>query len=121
MRVIVCGGRDYHDSERVWRVLDGIHARECIHVVGHGAARGADSLAGAWARERGVMEFARPAQWTEYGRAAGPRRNSELLREVKPALVVVFPGGAGTADMRRKAQRQRGVKVVTVAESGGSS
>ena len=110
-RLIVCGGRDYHDAKRLFDVLDELMP---VHVVGHGAARGADSLAGAWCRDRGVMEFALPARWDEYGASAGPRRNSELLKAVKPQLVVAFPGGRGTADMVKKAKRAR-VKVLLVS------
>ena len=37
-----------------------------------------------------------------------------MLDEGKPDLVIAFPGGRGTADMVRKANRA-GVKVVEIA------
>jgi predicted Rossmann-fold nucleotide-binding protein len=59
---------------------------------------------------RGISEESHPANWNAWGRAAGPRRNQEMLMR-KPNLVVAFPGGEGTADMVQKAIAA-GVKVV---------
>ena len=43
------------------------------------------------------------ADWDAHGRAAGPKRNGEMVRwaaEVRPSLLVAFPapGGRGTRD-----------------------
>ena len=46
-RVLVCGGRDYHDAKHVWDVLDLVHAKRGVAVLIHGAARGADCIAAA--------------------------------------------------------------------------
>jgi hypothetical protein len=114
-RVLVCGGRDYADRVTLFRVLDMM--RDSPHGIGciiHGAARGADALAGAWAAERGIECVPFPADWNGDGRrAAGPIRNSRMLAEGKPDIVVAFPGGNGTADMVRKAEAA-GVRVVRV-------
>lgn len=98
-RVLVCGGRNLSDSAWVFSVLDDLAPRSVIH----GAARGADSLAAAWANARGVPCRAFPAAWGEHGRAAGPIRNRQMLHEGKPTLVVAFPGGRGTANMMKQA------------------
>jgi hypothetical protein len=55
------------------------------------------------------------AQWKKHGRAAGPIRNQRMLDEGKPDLVVAFPGGRGTADMIRRAERA-GVPVQQVQQ-----
>lgn len=110
MRVLVCGGRDYDDAVTVDRVLDRVHSRRPITCVIHGGARGADSLAGAWAKRRGVRVEEYPADWKRYGRAAGMIRNAEMLRAGRPDRVVAFPGGRGTAGMKRLA-RTAGVPV----------
>ena len=49
-----------------------------------------------------VEEF--KADWDKFGRAAGPIRNAQMLREGKPDLVVAFPGGRGTANMVAQAK-----------------
>lgn len=102
MRVIVCGGRDYTDAHRIWSFLDQVDADHGIGIVIHGMARGADMIAGKWARARGKVEKAVPADWATNGKAAGPMRNAAMLY-FKPDLVIAFPGGAGTRDMVNKA------------------
>lgn len=54
MRVLVTGGRDYSDRATVFRELDKLHAELTICTLIHGAATGADSLADAWSKSRGV-------------------------------------------------------------------
>ncbi|WP_034859903.1 DUF2493 domain-containing protein [Sinorhizobium sojae] len=103
MRVLVCGGRDYCDYETIKRVLDDLHAEHPIEAVIHGNSRGADRLSGVWAKLRNVPCWPVPAQWAKYGKAAGPKRNQAMLGH-RPALVVAFPGGNGTADMIRRAK-----------------
>ncbi len=97
--VLACGGRTYANEERIFAVLDELHARKPITLLVHGAARGADTLAGSWADMRGVACKACPANWMVFGRQAGSTRNGAMLIEHKPDLVVAFPGGPGTADM----------------------
>jgi hypothetical protein len=63
-----------------------------------------------WAIEAGIPVKPYPADWRLHGRAAGPIRNTLMLVEGRPDLVVAFPGGQGTADMTKKALRA-GVKV----------
>jgi hypothetical protein len=105
---LVCGGRGYADRARVWSVLDKLAARVELSAVRHGGARGADSLAGEWARARGVPEQVYPADWSR-GKTAGFERNAAMLADNDPNLpyrhvvcAVAFPGGRGTADMVRR-------------------
>ena len=56
-----------------------------------------------------------PADWSEYGKAAGAIRNQQMLDEGTPDLVVAFPGGNGTLDMVRRSQRA-GIKVLRTKE-----
>lgn len=110
-RLLVCGSRDYTDRERVWSVLDRVNAKRPLGVVIHGAARGADTLAGEWAEEREVEVWRFPAKWGEEGRAAGHLRNQRMLDVGQPQGVVAFPGGAGTEDMVKRA-KAAGVTVM---------
>ncbi len=112
-RVLVCGGRDYADRDAMWSFLDLGHRAGAIEVLIHGGARGADRLAGEWAKQRGVVVLVYPANWKIYGPSAGPLRNQRMLDLGRPDVVVAFPGGDGTADMVRRAVRA-GVRVVEV-------
>lgn len=112
--VLVCGGRDFRDAKLVARVLA---AAEPKHIV-HGACRGADALAGRWAKAQGgaVRVTAVAANWGRHGKAAGPRRNAEMLK-LDPDYVLAFDGGRGTRDMVAQATR-RGVPVFLVSKTG---
>jgi hypothetical protein len=107
MKILVCGGRAFHDHRKLFEVLDSIP--NITHLV-HGGATGADALAGQWAVERRIPCDVYHANWRSYGRAAGPIRNAQMLREAKPDLVLAFPGGRGTANMVELAEKA-GVKV----------
>jgi hypothetical protein len=85
-----------------------------VSVLIEGGAPGADSLANAWAKKRGVPFRTFPAKWLLYGRKrAGPIRNQQMLDEGVPDCVVAFPGWIGTADMMRRA-RAAGIPVFEV-------
>lgn len=67
-----------------------MHQEHEFAVLIDGDARGADRLAGEWARARGIENLKFVADWAGQGRAAGPIRNERMLREGKPDLVIVF-------------------------------
>lgn len=124
MKVLVCGGRDYNDYDRMRSVLDSICDEFGLWDEGrlvpkditiiHGGARGADRLADQWAVTNWVPIKEYKADWAKYGKSAGHRRNQEMLDKAKPDLVIAFPGGRGTADMVRRA-KQAGVEVREIA------
>lgn len=86
MIVLVCGDRFWTDKEKIRERLGRLPAGS---TVIHGAARGADSIAGAIAQEFGFKVRAFPADWAKHGKAAGPIRNLQMLDE-KPELVIAF-------------------------------
>jgi hypothetical protein len=118
MKVLICGGRDFDDYLKVLETLDQIHGfnPECgacddnITVIIHGAARGADTLGGKWASDRGIPVEVYPAQWNKYGKKAGFLRNTQMLEEGQPDMVVAFTGGRGT-DMMVNLSAKAGVQV----------
>ena len=52
MKVLVTGSRNFADVATVFKALDESNATEIIH----GGANGADSIASAWCRQKGVKE-----------------------------------------------------------------
>lgn len=123
-KVLICGGRNYQDREKVFRYLDDIDAVQRIDVVIDGHCRvwdadsrtyvdsGADRWANEWCIARGRTPSRHPADWN-LGRAAGPIRNKYMLT-LDPNVVVAFPGGAGTASTVEQARR-RNIEVIEVA------
>ena len=101
MKVLVCGGRKYNNRERLFQMLDEIHAETPIGLIIHGDATGADTLAGEWANERNVSFLTYPIEPGEDGFA----RNTRMLHASDPDIVMYFPGGNGTSDMVAKAYR----------------
>lgn len=75
----------------------------------HGAARGADEIAGQIAEDYGdVTTVAFPADWDKHGKAAGPIRNQQMLDAGEPTVVVAFVDkqlalSRGTNDMVARA------------------
>lgn len=108
MIVLVCGGRDYTNKQYLFSELDS--RMRMISKIVSGGAKGADTLAELWARERGIPIAVYRADWKKHGKAAGPIRNMEMLKCEAPDLVLAFPGGKGTANMILLAQ-QAYVKV----------
>ena len=107
--VAVCGGRDYSDAKMVSKMLKKAHPT----LIVHGAATGADTLAGKFAQRNGIPVISVPAKWNLHGRSAGPRRNQKIIDRYRPHKLIAFPGGVGTADMVRRA-KAAGILVVEV-------
>lgn len=115
-RVLVTGGRRFDDRIAVERTLDTLRRALGIACVIQGGAPGADALAREWAERNGIEVQTYEADWDHEGPAAGPIRNRRMLLLGKPDRVLAFPGGKGTADMVRQAERA-GVRV-TYAPTG---
>lgn len=80
MRIVICGSRDWTDAEAIKKEVDRLYARYgAALVVIHGAALGADSIAGACAQHRGIAVEPYPADWNKHGKKAGPSRNQQML------------------------------------------
>lgn len=88
MRVLVCGSRNFKDKEKMEDVLK----QWDIHTIIEGEARGADTLAREYAERHGIPVDKYPALWDKHGKAAGPIRNAQMLREGRPDVVIAFLG-----------------------------
>lgn len=111
-RVIVCGGRDFEDYEHLKVQLDRIlkvKLKSSRVIIISGCARGADILAIRYAEESNLSVEKYPADWKAHGKAAGFRRNEQMLKVANG--VIAFPGGVGTSHMIAIAEKA-GVKVV---------
>lgn len=108
--LIVCGGRDYEDSRAVYWALDQVRSRKGVKKIKQGGCRtGADEFARSWAEQNGAECESFDADWETHGKAAGPIRNQQMADSGADGCIA-FPGGRGTADMVRRAERA-GIKV----------
>jgi hypothetical protein len=115
-RVLMCGDRNWTKRDPIrralvfvlWSMALWIPRRDIVVI--HGAARGADTIAGEIAEKMGFQVRSFSADWNRYGRAAGPIRNREMLA-ADPHVAFAFhsdlDNSKGTKDM------------VSIAEAAG--
>lgn len=116
--LLVCGGRDFEDQAVVDHHLDRyLAAHPALRII-HGAAPGADRLAGDWAKRRGVKCREFPANWDPTGtgvtdKSAGTKRNRKMAafllamaKQGHQVRVLAMPGGRGTEHMMKYAKKQ---------------
>ena len=94
MTIIVTGGRDYKDRDKVFTELEKLKPTLIIE----GGASGADRLAQRWAIASQIPFITYEADWDQHGKLAGPMRNRKMLTENPHATVLAFPGDKGTAN-----------------------
>ncbi len=106
------GSRDWKDREPIREALSLLPIGS---TVIHGAAPGADSVAGWEAELMGFDVIPVPAYWDDLGDAAGPERNQRMLlmllaargwgQEIRAFAFHEDPKlGSGTRDMARRCQ-----------------
>jgi len=104
MRILVCGGRDFTNRTFVYfHLTEFLSQNEDLECVIQGGAKGVDSFALDWAIKNSIHTIPFLPHWHKYGKAAGPIRNQEMLDKGQPHVCLAFPGGSGTADMKRRA------------------
>lgn len=118
MKTIIAGGRSYVFTPADVKFLDSL-IDEISEVVS-GAAAGADQHAETWARRNGIPVQQFVADWQRHGRAAGPIRNKHMAQYAAGGMCILFPGGKGTANMRRAATTF-GLKVIESSQTGGGN
>jgi hypothetical protein len=74
VRTIIAGGRDFND----YMYLDAMCQQHTITTVISGMAAGADTVGLEWARDNKLPVEEFPANWKQYGKSAGFRRNVEM-------------------------------------------
>ena len=88
MRLIVCGDRNWTDEKIIENELRRYFGADAIIITG--GCRGADDIAYNLAKLRGVETKVYHAKWSKFGKFAGPERNTRMLVEGKPDLVIAF-------------------------------
>lgn len=112
--VVITGSREWADPAPIRAALDG------ADLVVHGAARGADLIAEAQAKQLEIAYLGVPAKWRAQGRReAGMHRNTRLVRLARRYIdaghevvchAFPLPSSRGTWDCVRK-MRAAGVPV----------
>lgn len=115
MRVIIAGSRDITDQSVVDEAMTRLYLRP-THILS-GTARGVDRMGEVWAAKNKVEVLKYPANWGEYGRSAGYRRN-ELMAKNAEVLVAFWDGESrGTKHMIDLAKKHG--LIIHVVNIGG--
>lgn len=103
------------DREAVFGTLGALLGATGELILGD-CPTGVDDLALSFAKAHKLPFKRFKADWTHYGKAAGPMRNSDMLDQGCPHALIAFRGGRGTQDCAAQAKR-RGIPVA-FAERG---
>lgn len=107
MIVVIAGGRTYRLARDGFAWLNEFHQAYNVTGVVSGGAPGADTEGERWAQAQNIPVKQFPADWATHGAAAGPMRNKQMAQFLlcyPQRAVILFPGGAGTANMKKQAQ-----------------
>jgi hypothetical protein len=113
IRVIIAGGRDFQDLDKLVEVCDRVFKDYQQVEIVSGVANGADKLGELYANERGHLIKQFPADWEKYGKSAGYRRNAEMAKYAG-ALIAFWDGTSkGTSHMINLA-KEKGLKLLII-------
>jgi hypothetical protein len=90
MKVIIAGGRDFNDYEKLRTYCDHILEDQTEIEIVSGTAKGADQMGERYAIERGYKVTRFPADWSK-GKSAGYIRNEEMAK-YGDALIAFWNG-----------------------------
>lgn len=117
MKLIVAGSRGFDDYKLLSAHLDDINRRFGISEIVSGTARGADRLGERYAVEHGIAIKRFPADWNNFGRAAGYIRNEQMAKYADACICFWIDGSKGTGHMINLA-RQYGLRLRIVSLKG---
>lgn len=110
--ILVAGSRNFVDAERLAKILgENVGADDTIV---EGGAQGVDSMARQWAEARDINVVEIKADWTKYGRAAGPKRNDAMtafVAEHDGRAVFIWDGESKGTKQCISSARKRGLDI----------
>lgn len=105
LKILICGDRNWSD---MGSILLRMRSLPKDTIIINGACRGADNISTRIAKYLGLEVIEYPADWATHGKAAGPIRNRQMLKE-NPDEVWAFHSdiehSKGTKDMVTAAQK----------------
>ena len=123
MRILITGSRDWNSIADVFRLIETmiqIYNPPEVTIV-HGAApAGADHMAHQWVEVASeimpytINEEAHPASWKEFGKAAGPIRNREMVDLGADLCLAFIRNNSKGATMTAKFAEEAGIKLYIV-------
>lgn len=125
MRILVTGSRDWDSVADVFRLIEtqvqiGNPDNQEVTIVHGDCPTGADNMAKQWVKivssfaQYPVVEEAHPASWKEFGRAAGPIRNKEMVDLGADVCLAFIRNNSKGASMTANLAEKAGIKLILV-------
>lgn len=112
MNLAIVGSRHFTDYDIFLKMIDiklteiGLDICDIKMIVSGGAA-GVDTLAERFAADYNIECKVFEADWSRYGKSAGPRRNSEIVNTGTIMIAFVAEDSVGTYDSINKARAKK--------------
>jgi hypothetical protein len=108
-RILVTGSRDWDDETTVclalWTAYCDLKEHGEVILVSGNCPTGADNIAERFWESNGMPVERHPADWKTFGKAAGPKRNQEMV-DLGADVCLAFPmkGSRGTMHCMKAAK-----------------
>jgi len=118
----ISGSKNFEDYQKFCSIMESfINSYGPIKKIVSGGAKGVDSLARKFCKERGIPLKEFLPRWKKYGKAAGPIRNSQIISEADAFLAIWNGTSTGTLDAILKAhQKKLPIRVIYLVENENS-
>lgn len=116
MRILVTGSRDWEDVAYIHSVLDDYYSMGDdmvpITLVSGACPKGADAICESYAAWAGWKIEEHPAQWDEYGKAAGFVRNSHMVALGADICLAFIKNRSKGATMTARLAQEAGIETI---------
>lgn len=110
LKVIVAGTRTFTDYEFLKAKLDHLLQNQTDIEIVSGTARGADQLGERYANEKRYQLKRFPANWEQYGKSAGYKRNAQMA-DYADAAVIFWDGQSKGSKHMIDLAKEKGLMV----------
>ena len=117
MKLGIVGSRNYTDYVTFTSIMNNwiSEYKPTIECIVSGGAKGVDSLAARYASDNGIPLIVYEADWQQYGRSAGPKRNTLIADSIDYLIAMPSKDSVGTWDTITKVRRlTKPVSIFTV-------
>jgi ribosomal protein L30E len=104
MKLVISGGRDYRDEAMIYDTLGELNPS---YIFIGDCPSGVDERVTFFAELNNIPIVIFKADWEKHGKAAGPIRNTEMIKNATEAgisILLAFPGGKGTENAIKTAK-----------------
>jgi hypothetical protein len=112
MKIVIAGSRTINDYKLLIEALKNF-PYEITEVV-CGCAVGVDTLGETWATANNIKIKKMPANWNEYGKAAGVIRNRQMAEYADAGLILWDGDSPGSKNMVQELNKLNKIAIVKI-------